>query len=70
MGPLCAGGAQAPPTPERAPHTLAQGGPTRRRLGRGARRDGHYEVGRLKLPVPLVPELAALFAVPTDVLHA
>ena len=28
----------------------------------------HYEVGRLRLPVALVPRLAALFAVPTDVL--
>jgi transcriptional regulator with XRE-family HTH domain len=28
----------------------------------------HYEVGRLRLPVALVPRLATLFAVPTDVL--
>lgn len=28
----------------------------------------HYEVGRLRLPVALVPRLAALFDVPTDVL--
>jgi transcriptional regulator with XRE-family HTH domain len=28
----------------------------------------HYEVGRLRLPVTLVPKLADLFAVPTDVL--
>jgi transcriptional regulator with XRE-family HTH domain len=28
----------------------------------------HYEVGRLRLPVALVPKLAALFDVPTDVL--
>ena len=28
----------------------------------------HYEVGRLRLPVILVPKLAAFFAVPTDVL--
>jgi transcriptional regulator with XRE-family HTH domain len=28
----------------------------------------HYEVGRLRLPVVLVPKLAALFGVPTDVL--
>jgi len=28
----------------------------------------HYEVGRLRLPVALVPKLAALFGVPTDVL--
>jgi DNA-binding XRE family transcriptional regulator len=28
----------------------------------------HYEVGRLRLPVALVPKLAALFSVPTDVL--
>ena len=28
----------------------------------------HYKVGRLKLPVTLVPKLAAFFAVPTDVL--
>lgn len=28
----------------------------------------HYEVGRLRLPVALVPRLAALFAVPTDLL--
>lgn len=28
----------------------------------------HYEVGRLRVPVTLVPKLAALFAVPTDVL--
>jgi transcriptional regulator with XRE-family HTH domain len=28
----------------------------------------HYEVGRLRLPVALVPKLADLFDVPTDVL--
>lgn len=28
----------------------------------------HYEVGRLRLPVVLVPKVAALFGVPTDVL--
>lgn len=28
----------------------------------------HYEVGRLRLPVVLVPKLADLFDVPTDVL--
>jgi transcriptional regulator with XRE-family HTH domain len=28
----------------------------------------HYEVGRLRLPVALVPRLAALFAVSTDAL--
>jgi hypothetical protein len=28
----------------------------------------HYEVGRLRLPVVLVPPLAALFAVSTDAL--
>ena len=28
----------------------------------------HYEVGRLRLPVALVPKLAELFDVPTDVL--
>lgn len=28
----------------------------------------HYEVGRLRLPVALVPKLAQLFGVPTDVL--
>ncbi len=28
----------------------------------------HYEVGRLRLPVVLVPKLAARFGVPTDVL--
>ena len=28
----------------------------------------HYEVGRLRVPVALVPTLAALFDVPTDVL--
>ena len=28
----------------------------------------HYEVGRLRLPVALVPRLATFFAVPTDVL--
>ena len=28
----------------------------------------HYEVGRLRLPVALVPRLATLFAVPTDIL--
>jgi transcriptional regulator with XRE-family HTH domain len=28
----------------------------------------HYKVGRLRLPVALVPKLAALFDVPTDVL--
>jgi len=28
----------------------------------------HYEVGRLRLPVVLVPKLAALFGVSTDVL--
>ena len=28
----------------------------------------HYEVGRLRLPVTLVPRLAAFFVVPTDVL--
>ena len=28
----------------------------------------HYEVGRLRLPVALVPKLAALFAVSTDAL--
>jgi len=28
----------------------------------------HYEVGRLRLPVALVPKLATLFAVSTDVL--
>ncbi|MDB4913023.1 MAG: family transcriptional regulator [Gemmatimonadetes bacterium] len=28
----------------------------------------HYEVGRLRLPVTLVPKLAAFFGVPTDVL--
>ncbi|MGQ0765420.1 MAG: helix-turn-helix domain-containing protein [Gemmatimonadota bacterium] len=28
----------------------------------------HYEVGRLRLPVTLLPKLAALFGVPTDVL--
>ena len=34
------------PIPERAPKTLAQGGPTRRRLGRGLRRDGLSRAGR------------------------
>jgi transcriptional regulator with XRE-family HTH domain len=28
----------------------------------------HYEVGRLRVPAVLVPQFAALFAVPTDVL--
>ena len=37
-------------------------------LGVAQQTHAHYEVGRLGLPVTLVPKLAAFFAVPTDVL--
>lgn len=36
------------------------------RLGVAQQTLAHYEVGRLRLPVALLPKLAELYAVPTD----